>query len=95
MSREVRQLYDGLEKAVIVRHVGEFRHHGWRHGTAAREVDRMSVADQAARGGESGQVAMKTVAVILRHPAKVAIPRITVCGMEYRAAQPCLPRLPE
>jgi hypothetical protein len=55
----------------------------------------MSVADQAARGDESCQIPMKAMAVILGHPAKLTVPRITVCGMKHRAAQPGIPLLPE
>lgn len=74
MSRKVRQLYDGLEEAVIVRHIGKILQHIRYDCTAARQVNDMSVPNQAALSHYSREVAVKAVPIMLRHPAKVSMP---------------------
>jgi hypothetical protein len=73
----------------------EFLHYGRHRRAATREVDGMSIPDQAAPRDEIGEVAMQAMPLFLRYPAKVAKPRLTIGGMKYQSVQAPIPGLPE
>ena len=95
MSGVVRQLDDGLEEAVVIRHIGEVFDHRRRHRAATCEVNGTPIPDQAALGDYSGRVAMKPMAITLGHPAERAITRLAIRRMEYSTAEAGIPRAAE
>jgi hypothetical protein len=69
----IGEFHDRLEEALEVGHVRKGGHRRRRDRAATRQVDRLPVTEQAALREKSRQVAVKTVALIRRHAAKIAV----------------------